>query len=123
MIEDLVKNLKSSNKELEMHCAATIFKCAEEKEIRDLVRQYGGLEPLVGLLQQQDNKELLAAVTGAIWKCAISQENVKKFQDLQAIEKLVALLNDQPEEVSPSRHLFIVPCIQFIDSVSFCKDE
>ena len=26
MIEDLVKNLKSSNQELEMHCANAIFK-------------------------------------------------------------------------------------------------
>ena len=63
------------------------------------MRHYGGLDPLVGLLQKSDNKELLAAATGAIWKCAISEENVRRFQDLKAIELLVGLLNDQPEEV------------------------
>lgn len=73
--------------------------CAEEKETRDLVRQYGGLDPLVGLLNNMENKELLAAATGAIWKCAISPENVARFQELKCIELLVALLTNQPEEV------------------------
>ncbi|VDQ11467.1 unnamed protein product [Trichobilharzia regenti] len=99
MIGDLVKNLKRDNAELQMHCASTIFKCAEEPETRDLVRTHGGLEPLIALLNKEDNKELLASATGAIWKCAISKENVKQFQKLGTIEKLVALLNEQPEEV------------------------
>lgn len=88
-----------------------IDKCAEEKETRDLVRQYGGLDPLVSLLQKTDNKELLAAATGAIWKCAISPENVTRFQELRAIEQLVGLLNDQPEEVGQT--LFIMINTQF----------
>ena len=78
------------------HC---ILQCAEEKETRDLVRLYGGLDPHVALLNNTDNKELLAAATGAIWKCSISPENVKRFQELKAIDLLVALLNNQPEEV------------------------
>ena len=64
-----------------------------------MVRQYGGLDPLVALLANSENKDLLAAATGAIWKCAISEENVLRFQELKAIEQLVTLLNDQPEEV------------------------
>lgn len=76
-----------------------IFKCAQDKETRDLVRQYGGLEPLATLLGNTDKKDLLVAVTGAIWKCAISEENVLIFQELKAIEQLVVLLNNQPEEV------------------------
>ena len=100
MVEDLVKNLGASdNQELQMHCASAIFKCAEEKETRDLVRFYGGLDPLVSLLNINDNKELLAAATGAIWKCSISEENVERFKHLKAIELLVQLLNNQPEEV------------------------
>ncbi|XP_025084280.1 armadillo repeat-containing protein 4-like isoform X2 [Pomacea canaliculata] len=87
------------NPELQMHCASAIFKCAEEKETRDLVRQFGGLDPLVHLLTNMENKELLAAATGAIWKCAISPENVARFQELKAIDQLVALLANQPEEV------------------------
>ena len=75
------------------------LQCAEEKETRDLVREYGGLDPLVKLLNKNDNKELLAAATGAIWKCAISPENVVRFQELKAIDLLVNLLHDQPEEV------------------------
>lgn len=118
MIEDLVKNLKSTNEELEMHCANAIFKvicnllilfkyftifffkCAEEKETRDLIRKYGGLEPLVKLLNNKENKPLLAAATGAIWKCSKSKENVKIFQDLKTIESLVSLLSDPTEEVN-----------------------
>lgn len=105
MIEDLVKNLNSENQELQMHCASAIFKCAEEKETRDLVRTYGGLDPMVSLLDNSDNKELLAAATGAIWKCAMSSENVMRFQELKAIERLVSLLSDQPEEVKISQTL------------------
>ncbi|XP_040290276.1 outer dynein arm-docking complex subunit 2 [Bufo bufo] len=99
MIEDLVKNLNSENQELQMHCASAIFKCAEDEETRDLVRQYGGLQPLAMLLRKSDNKELLAAVTGAIWKCSISRDNVTKFQEYKVIETLVTFLADQPEEV------------------------
>ncbi len=41
--------------------------CAEDKETRDLIRKYGGLDPLVKLLQNRDNKELLAAATGSFF--------------------------------------------------------
>ncbi|XP_010883915.2 armadillo repeat-containing protein 4 [Esox lucius] len=99
MVEDLVKNLSRDNHELQMHCASAIFKCAEDQRTRDLVRQYGGLQPLVSLLGQADNKQLLAATTGAIWKCSISVENVAKFQEHKALDTLVGLLTDQPEEV------------------------
>ncbi|KAI4892456.1 hypothetical protein NFI96_000741 [Prochilodus magdalenae] len=99
MIEDLVKNLNCDNQELQMHCASAIFKCAEDKLTRDLVRQYEGLQPLVALLHEADNKQLLAAVTGAIWKCSISMENVAKFEEFKTLEMLVSLLTDQPEEV------------------------
>lgn len=75
------------------------LKCAEDKETRDLIRKYDGLDPLVALLSNRDNKALLAAATGAIWKCSISKENVKRFQELKAIESLVNLLNDPTEEV------------------------
>lgn len=99
MIENLVKNLNSDKEELQMHCASAIFKCAEDQETRELVRQHGGLKPLAFLLSNSENKELLAAVTGAIWKCSISPENVTKFREYKAIETLVTLLTDQPEEV------------------------
>ncbi|XP_075068107.1 outer dynein arm-docking complex subunit 2 [Mixophyes fleayi] len=99
MIEDLVKNLNSQNQELQMHCASAIFKCAEDEDTRNLIRQYGGLQLLAMLLSKFDNKELLAAVTGAIWKCSISRDNVTKFQEYKVIETLVTLLTDQPEEV------------------------
>ncbi|XP_067434300.1 outer dynein arm-docking complex subunit 2 [Thunnus thynnus] len=99
MIKDLVENLSSDNDKLQMHCASAIFKCAEDKQTRDLVRKYKGLQPLASLLSKADNKQLLAAATGAIWKCSISMENVAKFQEYKALETLVRLLTDQPEEV------------------------
>ncbi|XP_062377092.1 outer dynein arm-docking complex subunit 2 [Sardina pilchardus] len=99
MVEDLVKNLSCDNQELQMHCASAIFKCAEDKRTRDLVRHYAGLQPLVSLLSESENKQLLAATTGAIWKCSISMENVAMFQEYKALEILVGLLTNQPEEV------------------------
>ena len=59
-------------------CRFTRFQCAEDNETRDLVRKYGGLDPLVSLSFNVENKELLAAATGAIWKCSISRENVAR---------------------------------------------
>uniref|UniRef100_A0A5K3FMG2 Arm_2 domain-containing protein n=1 Tax=Mesocestoides corti TaxID=53468 RepID=A0A5K3FMG2_MESCO len=99
MVKDLVANLRVPNDELQMHCAATIFKCAVDQETRELVRQYGGLLPLTDLLSANENKELQAAATGAIWKCAVSPENVKELQKGGVISKLVAILTQQPEEV------------------------
>ncbi|XP_037311989.1 outer dynein arm-docking complex subunit 2 [Pungitius pungitius] len=99
MIKDLVQNLSRDNDELQMHCANAIFKCAQDKQTRYLVRQYKGLQPLVSLLSKAHNKQLLAAATGAIWKCSISVENVTKFQEYKALQTLLCLLTDQPEEV------------------------
>ncbi|XP_028289055.1 armadillo repeat-containing protein 4 [Parambassis ranga] len=99
MIKDLVTNLSSDNNELQMHCASAIFKCAKDKQTRDLVREYKGLQPLVSLLAKAGNKQVLAAATGAIWKCSISMQNVAIFQEHNALEMLVGLLTDQPEEV------------------------
>ncbi|KAK5603323.1 hypothetical protein CRENBAI_010018 [Crenichthys baileyi] len=99
MMEDLVKNLKSDNEELQMLCASAIFKCAENQQTRDLVRSHDGLKPLVSLLAKADNKQLLAAATGAIWKCSVSMENAAIFQEKKALEILIGLLTDQPEEV------------------------
>lgn len=59
------------------------MQCAEDKQTRDLVRKYKGLQPLVSLLSKANNKQLLAAATGAIWKCSISMENVAKYAELR----------------------------------------
>ena len=37
MIEDLVKNLKSANQELQMHCASAIFKVCRD-DLKNTVR-------------------------------------------------------------------------------------
>lgn len=54
-----------------------------------MVRQSGGLDPLVSMARNPKTKEdkpLLAAVTGAIWKTAISAENVERFDQLKTVE-------------------------------------
>lgn len=76
--------------------------CAEDSVTRDMVRQHGGLDPLVAIIKDEDvhlNKPLLAAATGAIWKCAISIENVRRLDDLNTVSILVNLLADEDEEV------------------------
>ena len=66
----------STNRPVNYRCIR--FQCAEDNETRELVRKYGGLDPLVSLSFNVENKELLAAATGAIWKCSISRENVTR---------------------------------------------
>nr|CAD7585746.1 unnamed protein product [Timema genevievae] len=104
MIADLVRHLSTvtTRTDLKKHCASAIFRCAEDEQTRDLVRQSGGLDPLVKLAKDptvQLDKPLLAAVTGAIWKCAISPANVRRFDDLNIMPILVGLLKDENEEV------------------------
>ena len=84
------------------------WQCAQDCVTRDLVRQHGGLDPLVKLAKDVsiwDDKPLLAAVTGAIWKCAISPENVRRLDELHTVSTLVSLLSDENDEVR-FRHLW-----------------
>ncbi|XP_068438498.1 outer dynein arm-docking complex subunit 2 isoform X2 [Clinocottus analis] len=113
MIKDLVKNLSRDNDELQMHCASAIFKCAEEKQTRDLVRLYKGLQPLVLLLKKANNKPLLAAATGAIWKCSISVENVAEIIDqLDGLRLVWSLLKNPNTDVQSSAAWALCPCIE-----------
>lgn len=71
------------------YCAEAIFKCSEDATTRDLVRQAGGLDPLVYMAKDpksREDKPLLAAVTGAIWKTAISPENVERYDVLKTVQ-------------------------------------
>ncbi|KAK7863004.1 hypothetical protein R5R35_014556 [Gryllus longicercus] len=102
MIADLVRHLSDDDMELKRHCASAIFKCAADAATRDLVRQHGGLDPLVKLAREplaRADKPLLAAVTGAIWKCATCPENVYRLNELRTVDVLVSLLEDENEEV------------------------
>lgn len=69
---------------------------------RDLVREAGGLDPLVQIAKDRsirDNKPLLAAATGALWQCAYSESNIKKLDQLKAMNVFVSLLNDENDDV------------------------
>ena len=67
-----------------------------------MVRQYGGLDPLVALLTNEKvrkNKVLLASVTGAIWKCSSNTENIRRLDELDTVTILIQLLSYENEEV------------------------
>ncbi|KAI4462252.1 armadillo repeat-containing protein 4 armc4 [Holotrichia oblita] len=119
MVKDIVKHLSATDfPQLRKHCAATIFKCAEDPTTRDLVRQAGGLDPLVLMARDAKTKEdkpLLAAVTGAIWKTAISPENVERYDQLKTVEVLVSLLADvdENEEVLSNVVGALSECLKF----------
>ena len=52
MIPDLVEHMRVSDSQiLQMHCASAVFKCAEDPETRNIIRENNGLEPLADLLQ------------------------------------------------------------------------
>uniref|UniRef100_A0A182K4J8 Armadillo repeat-containing domain-containing protein n=1 Tax=Anopheles christyi TaxID=43041 RepID=A0A182K4J8_9DIPT len=116
MIFDIVSHLTSDNLDLKRQCSSAIFKCASDKTASDMVRESGGLEPLVGIARDKtvrDNKQLLAAATGAIWKCAASEANVKKLDQLKAVQVLVQLLNDENEEVLTNVVGAISECVKY----------
>jgi len=74
--------------------------CAEDESIRELIRRYGGLMPLVNILNNPEvNPEVLLAATGAIWKLSLSPTNAEAFQKLGIIPVLIRMLNDQPDKV------------------------
>ncbi|CAH1179048.1 unnamed protein product [Phaedon cochleariae] len=102
MIVDIVRHLSADEyPALRRYCAETIFKCCESPVARCMVRQSGGLDPLVNMARDPKTKEdkpLLAAVTGAIWKTAISPENVERFDQLKTVEVLVKLLENVEED-------------------------
>ncbi|KAJ8918644.1 hypothetical protein NQ315_013150 [Exocentrus adspersus] len=102
MIRDIVRHLSAEEFPLlRRYCAEIIFKCSEKAVTRDMVRQTGGLDPLVNIARNPKTKEdkpLLAAVTGAIWKCAISPENVERLDQLKTVEVLVKLMENVEED-------------------------
>lgn len=116
MISDIVNHLNSQNMELKMECSSAIFKCANDPTARDMVRESGGLDPLVVIIKDKgarENKPLLAAATGAIWKCAVSDANMKRLDSLKTVSVLVQLLNDECDEVLTNVVGGIAECVKF----------
>lgn len=80
-----------------------VVQCAEDASIRELIRQYGGLVPLVNIVNDPSvNADVLLAAIGAIWKLSLSAANVAALQKLGIIPVLVRLLTNQPEKVRAS---------------------
>lgn len=116
MIADIVNHLNSPNLDLKMEGSTAIYKCAFDQITRDLVREAGGLEPLVAIIKDKtvrDNKPLLIGATGAIWMCAVSEDNVKKFDQLRTVNHLIALLNDESDDVLTNVVGAIAECVRF----------
>ncbi|XP_044271871.1 armadillo repeat-containing protein gudu [Tribolium madens] len=118
MIKDIVQHLSAEDPSLRRHCAETIFKCAEDATTRNLVRQAGGLDPLVNMARDPATKEdklLLAAVTGAIWKTAISSDNVERYDQLKTVEVLVKLLENADEDEMVLKNVVgaLCECLKF----------
>lgn len=116
MIHNIVVHLSSDNFDLKMQCSSAIFKCASDKMARDIVREAGGLESLVGIIKDKsirENKALLAAATGAIWKCAATPANVKRLDQLKIMHILVQLLSDENDDVLTNAAGAISECSKF----------
>ncbi|XP_065216808.1 armadillo repeat-containing protein gudu isoform X2 [Planococcus citri] len=113
LIEDIVKYLSNENDEIKKYCAIVIFKCAENHVTSNMVRQYGGLDPLVALLTNEKvrkNKILLASVTGAVWKCSSNTENIRRLDELDTVTILIQLLSYENEEVLTNTAGAIAEC-------------
>lgn len=116
MISDIVNHLNSSNLDLKMEGSTALYKCAFDALTRDLVRETGGLDPLVTIIKDKnirDNKPLLIGATGAIWMCAKSEDNVKKLDQLRTVNHLISLLNDESDTVLTNVAGAIAECARF----------
>ncbi|EDW77894.1 uncharacterized protein Dwil_GK24302 [Drosophila willistoni] len=116
MIADIVTHLSSECTDLKMEGSTAIYKCAFDETTRDLVREAGGLEPLVTIIKDKavrENKPLLRGATGAIWMCAISDANVKQLDSMRTVNHLVALLNDECDEVLTNVCGALSECVRF----------
>ncbi|XP_045473999.1 armadillo repeat-containing protein gudu-like [Harmonia axyridis] len=102
MVKNIVKHLINEDDiELKTHCCDTIYYCGEDPITRNMVREAGGLDILVKIINDANNrkvKPLMAAATGAVWKTAMSPENVERFDSLRAVEILIKLLEDVDED-------------------------
>ncbi|XP_005180225.2 armadillo repeat-containing protein gudu [Musca domestica] len=116
MVADIVNHLNSASLDLKMEGSTAIYKCAFDQATRDLVKEAGGLEPLVAIVKDKtirENKPLLIGATGAIWMCAVSDANVMKFDQLRTVNHLVTLLNDESDEVLTNVVGAIAECVRF----------
>lgn len=116
MVADIVKHLNSPNIELQQEGSNALFKCSSDPKTRTLVREAGGLEPLVNIIRDKslrDNKPLLIGATGAVWMCAASDENVRELDRLNAVAFLVDLLGDDSDEVLSNVTGAISECVRF----------
>lgn len=84
--------------------------CAEDKQTRELVREYNGLQSLVSLLSKPDNKQLLAAATGAIWKCSISPKNVAKYASTPGLTLLPLISTHKRNVAEIQKHTVAIRC-------------
>ena len=60
---------------MSMFAAWLCSQCAEDAEVRQLVRECEGIAPLATIVPHANTVELLTAVTGAIWICSRDMEN------------------------------------------------
>lgn len=54
IIYDIVRHLSNDDTKLKENCALAIFKCAESKVSRDMIREAGGLDPLCQLIRDPE---------------------------------------------------------------------
>lgn len=102
MVDDIVKNLfVEDNADLQRYCCETIFYSCEDPVTRDMVREAGGLAPIVKIITNpnvKNDKNLLAAATGAVWKTAITPANVEVYDKMGTMNNLIKLLENPDED-------------------------
>ncbi|KAL0230268.1 hypothetical protein PCE1_003829 [Barthelona sp. PCE] len=80
--------------------AGALFNMLHDENVRVLLRQREGLEPLVQLLQTSSNDpERMANVVGAVWQAAANEENARSLIELKAVPVLVRLLTTGRDRV------------------------
>lgn len=97
MVPVIVQHLTIPNAAVKETSAMVLMACADNRDIRNLVRNTGGVNYLVDALEEAitaANDRFIEATTGAIWKCAKSMDNVIVLSNRSALSALMDLLRN-----------------------------
>ncbi|KAF0303820.1 Armadillo repeat-containing protein 4 [Amphibalanus amphitrite] len=99
--------------------------CAEDRDVRRMVRELGGLERLTQMLQLPAAKQDLSitiSATGALWKCAVDPLNTKRLNGLGIVDMLVPLLNNENEQILVNTAGCLGACAQLEEARTAIKN-
>ena len=99
MVPALVQLFNSSNLELRDMAASAVFRAGEQDDVRQQVREHGGLPPLTTMLASAKTPQMVEFVTGALYQCCHDRESISILRDCRATDYLAGLIGQETGDV------------------------